>query len=944
MLDINIINTNKAIRSFFDGFVKEVEKITSHSKEDRTRLYTLQLFLDITIRALEAEWAGIIIKEVNQWVIMASTKNWPEISLLPLLITPITYIYEEGDGEPETLGIDDISINYDLKNNGIENLAIIPIICPMAPNEKLILVIGNKKERIVKDGVGLPYYVTNILKYLSAFFSSVMVSLINRQEGWQSALYDGSRKAIYERSRDLLWACGTGLDGKALDRARATLVDNSTLLKILPHPRPTFKEKDGPEINIHHDEGPLTKLSCLRRKIWQKFNSPEPFGPKVDEARKERHPDSPPADSPEPVGYTINEALTTIEEVWEKLSSDRRSEPVPPAPTLSDNVLNPKLTGKLWELGHRHEYLIECLRTQLYLLHYRAAALEGVADNDEIDQCDDIFQKDLYGRLRLTNHLLMLVGEFLDCWAKESEEDNLLITSEWLILWFATKILQDRNWLHKLKEIYTPNGRAEFYHRFSAFFLYVLFLIRYFGEPNLFRFSDIPEGYERFVDASFYLLAEYAHRVEELPLNIPLYGILTGHIWANEAILYTIQDNYRDHHHHVWNVCLLGMVLLEAGLVTRLDPDWEKDAKLARRRRRNWLLTGLLHDIGYGLNLNLHMLEHLKFLKISPCLGQFLKGLKEQHEESARELSAELDKWINFGNLQGTLDHGVVSALHLLFLDRAPQRPGEPILPAQAWQQDIEEAFVAMGKHSLDGVTISPKDSPLAFLLLLCDHLQEWDRPHIDAIHLRRSVSVSLHRPGQTTAFGKTILQCLKTNLRWIADRALLSHAQPLQLKLYYKDAGQEGFQPAVIWCQNTYEYQRIDFAQWPADLEIDLEVIHPLSRELSKGLRLWEMDLFEDFARSNQECLGLWAWFKAARAGTPGFSYQKKWGESNETIQTNPQETFKWVLKPGGFNLLRPPTSSDASRIIAAFPPGLYKRYAIWKEQRLREIRLRKR
>ncbi|MBM4285504.1 MAG: hypothetical protein FJ128_09680 [Deltaproteobacteria bacterium] len=916
MLDSNIINTNKAIRSFFDGFVKEVVKITSDTKQEPPRLSTLQLFLDITIRALEAEWAGVISRDINQWVVLATTKKWPKNFPDPILIHPIEYIYN--DGEPESLGIDDINTNDTLskflRNSAIHSIAIIPIICPVAHYEKLILLIGNKRDRIVKGDEGLPYYVTNILKYLAAFFSSVIVSLMNRQEAWQSALYDGSRKAIYERSRDLLQACGTGLDGKALDRARAALVDASTLLKILPHPRPTFKERDGPEIKNHHDEGPLTKLSCLRRKIWQKFNSPETLEPGMDEA------------------------LITIAEAWQKLSRDSLSASVPPAPKLSDNVLSPKMTEKLWALAHRREYLIECLRTQLYLLHYRAAALEGVADNNEIAECDKIFYRDLYGCLRLSNYLLILVGEFLDVWAKESEEGNLLITSEWLIVWFAKKILQDRKWLHTLKEVYTPNGRAEFYYRFSAYFLYVLFLIRYFGEPNLFRFSDITEGYERFVDASLYLLAEYAHRVEQLPLNIPLYQILTGHIWANEAILYTIQDNYRDHHHHVWNVCLLGMVLLEAGLVTRLDPDWEKDANLARQRRRNWLLAGLLHDIGYGLNLNRHMLGHLNFLQGSPCLTQFLKGLNDYHDRSARELSVELDKWINFGKLQGTLDHGVVSALYLLFLDRAPQRPEEPVLPAQAWLKDIPEAFVATGKHNLDGVTISPKDDPLALLLLLCDHLQEWDRPHIDAMHLRRSMSASLHRPGQTVTLGKTVLRCLKANLSWQSDRVHLSCNQPVQIKLYYKDAGQERFQPAVIWCQNTYEFQRINFAEWPADLEIDLEVIHPVSQELSRGLRLWEMDLFEDFARKDQECLGLWAWFKAARAGTPGFSYQKV--ESPAL----PQETFKWVLKHGGFDLSRPPTTSEASRIIEAFPPGLYLRYTLWKEQRLREIRLRKR
>lgn len=258
-------------------------------------------------------------------------------------------------------------------------------------------------------------------------------------------------------------------------------------------------------------------------------------------------------------------------------------------------------------------------------------------------------------------------------------------------------------------------------------------------------------------------------------------------------------------------------------------------------------------------------------------------------------------------------------------------------MPTAAWQQDIREAFVAIGKHNLEDTKISPRNDPLALLLVLCDHLQEWDRPHLEAVRLRRSFSTSLQRPGQVATVAKTIVHKLQTNLRWKSGRVHLPPGQALRLTLWYKDAGVEHFEPALIWCQNTYNFQRIDFEDWPVDLEIVLEAIHP-RQKLSGGIQLWEMDLFEDFARSDEECAGIMAWFRTARDGTPGLSYQRE-----DNPKDGFRETFLWTLKSGGFlPSRRNPDGTDSA--IDKFPAGLYRRYTLWKEQRLREIRLRKR
>ena len=50
---------------------------------------------------------------------------------------------------------------------------------------------------------------------------------------------------------------------------------------------------------------------------------------------------------------------------------------------------------------------------------------------------------------------------------------------------------------------------------------------------------------------------------------------------------------------------------------------------------------------------------------------------------------------------------------------------------------------------------------------LLCDHIQEWDRPRIDSLKLRHFVISALHKPRPMSLDRNTIVRYLKTDPIW---------------------------------------------------------------------------------------------------------------------------------------------------------------------------------
>jgi len=846
-------------------------------------------------------------------------KKWPEGLLAEELGTLLKNLVEKN--KPQTLESQKDRELY-LPDRDVINLAIIPFRWELKQEDQRVLLIGNKQKRIGPED-DLPYYLFSLLRFLAQIFdrlSSEMTLLGNRQKSWKRALYGGSRTAIFERASEFMREYGHNLGDEMLDIVRASKIDASTMLDILPSRRNLFEKNQCRESTETQPDCPeasvtLSQLACLRKDTWNAYDK-----------------------NAEPIQDVIKDTLKLLPELWKKKVY---FDTIVQQPMFLGSTLDAAILEKLWLFRQDKYVYMECLRTLLFVLHYSSDGIEGIADAGSVKKrCDCLFKMSLYRNCvsrdqSLREALSKFIKDFLE--QRSPQDKDLTITSEWLLVWFGLKMLVSKEMWSGLETRYTPNARVQFYRHFTTYFLYVLHIIRYSCEPMLFRFSDVRKGYEEFVDSLIFLLSEYAHQVERLPRRIPLYKVMSE-IWSCEAMLYTVREGYRDHLHHVMNVCLLGMVLMEAGLFEKLDPKWKQMTEdLKRRRRRNWMLAGLLHDVGYGLDLNRHMIPHLDFFKVCPSLSRFQEDLAKAFEDSEQNLCKSLKQWFSFGTLSGKLDHGIVSAMHLLFLAHAGEDLEEDAKPSEEWCEDICEAFEAIGKHNLEGIHIITGESPLAFLLLLCDHLQEWDRPRPDSVQMRRSVSTLVHRHGDCLAVGSNVVRYFSTNLRWDNETVRLSDCNPLRLTLHCNDAGREHFEPALIWCYNTYDFQRVDLSKWLYDFSIVFKMVHKLSDEMNRGPSFMEMDIFEDFVREDEKSLSLMAWIQEAHSSDQGrYCYDKniKKGAKDPLNKVPPMETFSWTFKKVEKNTLKP--------LLDYMPPKLYRRYMDWKTRRLREARLR--
>lgn len=889
------IPTAKAIDEFFNNLILAIEGI------QKERLVpTLKMYLMAICQALEAKWAGVLQYKKEEWVVLTKTESYPEIFPPKQLTALLKRLVDKN--EPQTLASQEEIEKY-LSNQGITNLAIIPFNWALEPEDQRLLVVGDKKAQIGPGG-DLPYYVTPLLRFLAGWFALLTKDIQNYFDAWEKALYGGSRKAILKRARDLLSAHGPGISEDVLDRVKASEIDSSVLLEILRHDRIAtgeIAERESSKRQVNGSgPGPFSRLATIREKAWRRYNENRI----VDET-------------------VVKETLKDLSELWPPKVCFKATTH---APEFKGAVLNNTMTQKLWMFTQSQHLQMECLRTYLFVLHYSATGMEGMADTQSIGQCNCMFVDKVLGNRFLSESLSEFVKGFLDQWQGDDKQDDLVISTEWLVMWFGLKLLDSVEMSPELHFRHTPNASALFYRHFTAFFLYILHVIRCFGEPTLFRFSDVEGGYEAFVDATLFLLADYTHQVEGLPRRIPLYKIMSE-IWSSEAVLYTVREGYRDHLHHVLNVTLLGMVLMDAGLIDRLNAvQHHSGEEGCRRRRRNWILAGLLHDVGYKLDLNRHLIPHLHFLRGSPCLTRFVEELGLAFKCSEQRLCDSLNQWFSFGSLSNKVDHGIVSAMYLLFLDQAGQDIKGEAKPSTEWYNDIDEAFEAIGKHNLPGIDIIPQHSPLAFLLLLCDLLQEWDRPRPESEKLRRSVSTLLHRHREGSASGSRVVRCLCTNLRWEGGKIKMCTNKPLRLSLHCNDASLEHFEPALIWCLNTYDLQRIDLKKWPENFSILFDMVHKLSDDLYKKPSFLEMDLFEDFVREDQKSLSLISWIQEAR------STHKRWHyEKSHPGDERPVETFTWTFE-----------QCDTKPILDRIPPELYKRYVCWKDTYLRNARLR--
>jgi hypothetical protein len=236
---------------------------------------------------------------------------------------------------------------------------------------------------------------------------------------------------------------------------------------------------------------------------------------------------------------------------------------------------------------------------------------------------------------------------------------------------------------------------------------------------------------------------------------------------------------YRGHDFHQFNVAILGLFFLQTHLKSG-QLLGEYIAKIHQEKfgsktdvEKTWLLESLLHDhalpisdifktaplirkiLNAGgirgnkprslilLNETEKKKEHRKkdpleelqknWLLIwgnlfSPRLKnaykEFVKEDKEHRSDALKKLITKELPNIELGGLtQRELDHGVLGAANMLSLFGRPKSESTKI---------VENSANDIALHNLKDHQIRFKEDPLAFLLVLCDELQEWGREIAD--------------------------------------------------------------------------------------------------------------------------------------------------------------------------------------------------------------------
>ena len=208
--------------------------------------------------------------------------------------------------------------------------------------------------------------------------------------------------------------------------------------------------------------------------------------------------------------------------------------------------------------------------------------------------------------------------------------------------------------------------------------------------------------------------------------------------------------------------------------------------------------------------------------RLNEGLQHVLEGVLRPEE--ANRLGLEYRPSLN-------LDHGIIGALHLLSLI-------ERIVKDEPWLkvEDFLPAVTAIAKHNVrrreDRIEFDRE--PLAFLLALCDQVQEWRRPRLSFAVAPQFLSALL---GGTEIGGNLAgpFEVMELNiqatiqpddaknrnldLRFVHD----GNRDRAQLTVTLKFDGRINRNSAVfsMWLDSTLNFQRLDFGDLPLDVTV---------------------------------------------------------------------------------------------------------------------------
>ena len=549
---------------------------------------------------------------------------------------------------------------------------------------------------------------------------------------------------------------------------------------------------------------------------------------------------------------------------------------------------------------------LEIIRTDLFAINRLCEEAEGTA-------LEPVLIRTRVRIMRIRLPFDRIICDFLRLHDRRDGR-GLVINSEWLSVFFARKILRSET-----LSFYLQDSRCDvensifFFKKLSAFFLFILHTIRTHSVHEWIRYTDArPDAYMK---SKLFLIAEYVHFEYELPREIRLRRELEE-MYSSEALHYTVRDGYREHMHHAVDCFLTGLLLMD----TRLPDGATLFERIAGRLPDKkillqWSIAALLHDTGYILDISEQSAKHLHVFKHVAEIIKYRSDLAQCFRDLGNELKSSLQTALGSVIQLDQLNHAAISWLHVRSLFSNSRL--EPL-------SHIGDGLTAILKHDHPESSIDPQEEPLSFLLFLCDHLQEWDRPRVDSEAFRRELHQRLYSFPTFKFAHNTPLRFLGTNIHFNeTNHEFFVSVAHLEFTLFYRPANLSDSEPVMSWITSCRDFQRIKGAKLRIPITVTLS--HPLPSTLERHGKSSELDLFLVYSRSDAtgSCLSTWT----EKIKTGGLDAVK------HCVHIDAVEEFTLCLEK----------FSHPTTIIDALPKGLYGAYRGWKAEHLRMGRLKK-
>jgi len=309
------------------------------------------------------------------------------------------------------------------------------------------------------------------------------------------------------------------------------------------------------------------------------------------------------------------------------------------------------------------------------------------------------------------------------------------------------------------------------------------------------------------IEAFVWVLAEYSHSKLKIEHRLDI----TSHLLQaarGEPALHVLKEYYRDHFYHAIQVCLLGHFLLNSGTLEG-KPLWKRVAKILGKIEfedvlRQWYVAALLHDIGYSMEIFQGVKSLLEFFQHSTPIKEFTDNL----DSAMSDLSKSLAGFEGFTEEQNPAeDHGIIGANHIHGLIEHIKKEQDV--------KDLSPAIRAVALHNNRKRDVSFQENPLAFLLILCDTIQEHNRPQLRYSSAPSTILAQLSGQNRVTEVSSGPLETLEFNIvNKDGKPPVFRFANSLKLKFTLEYGNEINTNAGVfnLWIDSTCNLQRLKF------------------------------------------------------------------------------------------------------------------------------------